>query len=378
MQTARDTRIQINAVAVVILLCAAAAHADNIIVGTDTGGARVKEYDGVTIGLTRDFIAYPGFTGGVRVAAGDVNGDGVNDIITGAGPGGVGGHVKVFDGASAALINSFFAYDGFAGGVFVATGDVNGDGIDDIVTGADAGSVGGHVKVFDGDNGALLRSFFAYPGFTGGVRVATGDFNGDGIADIIAGAGPGGVGGQIKVFDGANGALINSFFAYDGFAGGVFVAAGDVNGDGIDDIVTGADAGAPAQVKVFDGDNLALLRSFLAYPGFTGGVRVATGDFNGDGIDDIIAGAGPGRLAGQSNRRRRQRPTAKQLHRLPELHRRHLRRRRSRTIHCNARNAVRTVTGLQARSLAPLIRMAKAVAGEIIKEGFGEFRTGWP
>ena len=138
----------------------------------------------------QSFIAYSGFTGGVRVAAGDVNGDGVNDIIAAAGPGGVGGHVKVFDGDNGALINSFFAYDGFAGGVFVAAGDVNGDGIDDIVTGADAGSVGGHVKVFDGDNGALLRSFFAYPGFTGGVRVAAADFNGDAIDDIIAGGVP--------------------------------------------------------------------------------------------------------------------------------------------------------------------------------------------
>ena len=93
-----------------------------------------------------------------------------------------------------------------------------------IITGADGG-VGGHVKVFDGTSGTLLQSFFAYDGFSGGVRVAAGDLNGDGFDDIITGAGPGGVGGHVKVFDGTSGTLLQSFFAYDGFNGGVFVSS---------------------------------------------------------------------------------------------------------------------------------------------------------
>src|SRR5262245_29673765 len=64
-----------------------------------------------TVGNVTNFFAYdPLFTGGVRVALGDVNGDGVLDIITGAGPGG-GPQVKVWDGTDHTLIASFFAFN---------------------------------------------------------------------------------------------------------------------------------------------------------------------------------------------------------------------------------------------------------------------------
>src|SRR5262249_59785610 len=93
-----------------------------------------------------------------------------------------------------------------------------------------------------------------------------------------------------------NGALVFSFFAYDvNFTGGVFVAAGDVNGDGRADIITGAGASGGPHVKVFSGADLSLLHSFMAYdPAFRGGVRVAAGDVTGDGRADIITGAGAG------------------------------------------------------------------------------------
>ncbi len=107
-------------------------------------------------------------------------------------------------------------------------------------------------------------------------------------------------------------ALLADFFAYaPNFAGGVFVAAGDVNGAGTPDLITGAGAGGGAEVKVIDGTKLAevvasgpqqgeimdaaLLGDFLAYaPGFTGGVRVDAIDVNGDGKSDVVTGAGPG------------------------------------------------------------------------------------
>jgi type VI secretion system (T6SS) baseplate-like injector VgrG/VCBS repeat protein/FG-GAP repeat protein len=279
----------------------------DFVVGADAGespgaGPHVKVFDGRSGATADSFDPYgASFAGGVRVASGDVNGDGVADIITGAGPG-AGAHVKVFDGASGAEIRSFFAYGAsFAGGVYVAAGDVNGDGWADIITGAGAGAPGGHVKVFDGRTGAELRSFFAYgAGFSGGVRVAAGDVNGDGQVDIVTGAGPG-AGPHVKVFDGASGAEIRSFFAYTpSFAGGVFVAAGDVTGDGRADIVTGADAGTPGgHVKVFDGGSLVELHSFFAYDAsFAGGVRVAAGDVTGDGMADVVTGAGPGAAGG--------------------------------------------------------------------------------
>ena len=236
------------------------------------------------------------YLGGTTTSSGDVNDDGLADIVVGAGAGATGGHVKVFDGTTGEEIYSFFAFDGFAGGVTVGAGDVTGDGVVDIVVGAGPGATGGHVKVFDGVTGAEIRSFFAFEGFSGGFTVGSGDVTGDGIADIVVGARAGTGGPHVKVFDGVTGAEIRSFFAFDvGFVGGVTVGVGDVNDDGIADIVVGAGPGAGSHVKVFDGDTGEELRSFFAFDsGFTGGVTVGVIDVNGDGVADIMVGAGPG------------------------------------------------------------------------------------
>ncbi len=253
----------------------------------------------VTIPPASGWVLLPVFTGGVYVAAGDVDGDGKADIVTGAGPGGW-PRVRVFSGANPAVeLAGFLAYSPFfSGGVYVAAGDVDGDGKADIVTGAGPGG-GPHVRVFSGTNPAVeLAGFLAYsPLFTGGVYVAAGDVDGDGKADIITGAGPGG-GPHVRVFSGANPAIeLASFLAYSPlFTGGVYVAAGDVDGDGKADIITGAGPGGGPHVRVFSGANPAVeLASFFAYsPLFTGGVYVAAGDVDGDGKADIITGAGPG------------------------------------------------------------------------------------
>ncbi len=242
---------------------------------------------------------YPGTLGGIRVATGDVTGDGIPDIITGAGPGG-GPHIKVFDGKDGAEIMSFFAFDpNFLSGVFVAAADLDGDDQADIIVGADAGG-GPHVRVFSGRDGSELFSFFAYASsFSGGVRVAAGDITGDGVADIITAAGPGG-GPHIKVFDGTDGSEAMGFFAYSSsFFGGVSIAAGKVNDDGRIDIITGAGPGGSPHVRVFDGATQQQLPgaigSFFAYsPSFLGGVNVSASDVNNDGQADVITGAGPG------------------------------------------------------------------------------------
>jgi hypothetical protein len=265
-------------------------------VGADAGTAPiVRVFDYAMGGERWRFMAFdPAFQGGVRVAVGDVTGDGVMDIIAAAGAGG-GPHVRVFDGATGQVVRDFFAYDqSFRGGVFVASGDVNGDGFDDIITGAGVGG-GPHVRIWDGKTGAEIGGYFAYDmAFRGGVHVAAGDIDGDGVADVITGAGESG-GAHVRVFQGATSLEIMGFFAYDlAFRGGVWVAAGDVDGDGRADIITGPGVSGGPQVRVFNGVSGAGMASFLAYdPGFVGGVRVAAIDANGDGRAEVFTGPGP-------------------------------------------------------------------------------------
>src|SRR5262249_11991361 len=118
------------------------------------------------------------------------------------------------------------------------------------------------VNVYDVATHTLKASFLAFDStFTGGVRVAVADVDPDGTEDVFVAAGPSG-GPHIKVIDGTklnqvgpngeivNSALLASFFAFGAdFRGGLFVAAGDLNGDKIPDIVVGADAGAAPHVK---------------------------------------------------------------------------------------------------------------------------------
>jgi probable HAF family extracellular repeat protein len=259
---------------------------------------------------TAPFGIYPyskNFTGGVRVATADVDGDAIADIITGPGPGG-GPHVRVFSGADGHLLAEFFAFaPAMTAGVFVAGGDVNGDGRVDIVVGSGAGAES-RVRVFSGINlnGPPIRDFVAYPGFVVGVNVAVGDFNNDKRADIVTGPEAGNP--HVKVFDGANpnGPLLRQFFAYDPkFPVGATVAVGNIDGDLVPDIVTGAGSPGGPHVRAFSGFNGLMLRDFFAFAGgFTGGVRVGAYDsFSFGGLFNILAAPGPTNLnpPGNSN-----------------------------------------------------------------------------
>ena len=266
----------------------------NIVVGAGSSSTpQVKIFNGMDNSLLNNFLAYDNtFTGGVRVAIGDVNGDGTQDIITGSGSGSS-PLVKIYDGSTLALLNTFSAYeDKFTGGVFVASGDINKDGFFDVITSGGETSIP-EVKIFSGKDNSLIKSFLAYDvGFSGGVQVASNDVNNDGFADIITAPGISG-GSQIKIFDNS-GMLLSSFIAYTSdFKSAVFVASSDVNNDGFADIVTAPGEGYAPQVKIFSGKDNSLITTFLAYETvFTDGVRVASSDVDGDGVSEIITGPG--------------------------------------------------------------------------------------
>jgi hypothetical protein len=259
---------------VLALLIHPAGAAAQLVVGPGPGGTpTVYLMEGSTTRTVDVFDT--AFLGGVSVTLADVNGDGTADIIGAAGPGG-GPHVRVLSGVDFSELASFFAYDpAFTGGVNVAAGDVDGDGRADIITGAGLGA-GPHVQVFRGGDLQVLASFFAYdPAFTGGVSVAAGDVNGDGGSDIVTGAGPGG-GPHVEVFSGTDLSVLESFWGYDpAFGGGVLVATGDINGDGRVDLILGAGPGGGPHVRIFSGVDLTELASFFS-PGNGSGVSVGS------------------------------------------------------------------------------------------------------
>lgn len=136
-----------------------------------------------------------------------------------------------------------------------------------------------------------------YPSwFRGGVRVAAGDLTGDGNDEMICAPGPGASLPVLVLSPFANAGPAPQFFPFGPtFRGGVNVAAGDLNGDGVAEIVTAASSGMGPQVRVFDA-SFRLIRAFSAYEAsFTGGVRLSVADLNGDGRAEIITGNGPGR-----------------------------------------------------------------------------------
>ncbi|HEY1188157.1 MAG TPA: VCBS repeat-containing protein [Gemmata sp.] len=258
----------------------------------------------------------------VRSASGDVNADGVPDIITAQGPGaGSGSEIRIYDGRAArfsgqaVLISDFFAYSnvagagqvpGFAGGVFVAAGDFNGDGFAEVVTSPGAGA-SGHVKVFDfntggrfaGSNPDLRASFFAYPGFLGEVRVATLSAASNALPRLVTASGAGTTQPDIRMYTNAytlgqmgGGTFvspISQMFPYPGFLGGISIAGGS-NGQLFVSPNTGASQISTFNLNPFSFGATELAPGVTFQTGFAAptDVRLGSADVNGDGIADVL------------------------------------------------------------------------------------------
>jgi glucose/arabinose dehydrogenase len=243
------------------------------VVAAGAGSAVVaRNADGSTRFVVPVFSNYVG----VRVATGDVTGDGTEDVIATSGPGGP-PVVIVYDGASGQPASAFFALaPAITLGLNVAAGDINGDGRDDVIVGTATGT--SFVVALDGLTGQPIRSFFAFGGLASGITVAAGDVDGDNRDDIIVGAASGFSG--VAVYSGQTNDVIRAFFAFGSFPVGVNV--GFANGD----ILTGLTSGPPV-VATFTSAGQLRLAFFAGPPAFPGGARVTSLG------DQIVVGIGP-------------------------------------------------------------------------------------
>ena len=278
---------------------------DDIFCGTNSGLYGTTDY-GVYVFSGKDgsvlHALAPNF--GIKAsAAGDVNADGVPDLIVGDYTDGAwSGTALVFSGLDGSILHTFHGKKAgdFLGEAVGGAGDVNGDGFADVIIGSPRtdknGSNSGSARVFSGKNGKLLHVFH---GGSKRDRFGTavggaGDVNGDGSADLIVGV-PYDMNskGSAWVFSGADGSILYGEHGNTGaeYLGISVSGAGDVDRDGFDDVIIGSSGAGHAQV--LSGKDWSVIHTLVgAKIGDGFGITVAAAGYvNADGFNDLIVGA---------------------------------------------------------------------------------------
>jgi hypothetical protein len=273
-----------------------------VVAGSDASPGITSEIQAFTTAGKLTYTLTPfgvNYTSGYRVAVGDVNGDGIEDFIVAPGAGG-GPSVRVISGADGSTtLAQFTPYGaGYNSGFYVVSGDLNRDGYSDIVIAPDKGTVSEPVVAYSGFNNAQLFSYSPFgTSYKAGISIGLGDVNGDGFLDLVTGQLT--TGSKVQVNLGktdSSGGLNTSVYRTissampSGYNGGVYVAAGDLNGDGKADVIVGSNTsfGHESVVRAYSGSNNALLYNFVPFTTYTLGIRVAVDDLDGDGKADLL------------------------------------------------------------------------------------------
>lgn len=352
-------RSTLLALLVVAAVAAGTAHAapppSSIVIGMEEGWPEVRGYDRFGVQSRTwtqqgsewpyQFAAYPTYEKGVRLAVGDVAGDGRLEIITAPGSDDW-SDINVFDGRTNERVQSFPALPGvnYWGGAFVAAGDVAGDAKAEAVVGLDSGcctsvgvwdarapsriaaffpfesnaQMGARVAVGDlgGDSklevlaarvGSIAR-IEAYPGRGGTsfrtylpfapasvtlVALAAGDVAGDPHAEVIA-AGRADDGFRVRVVDAASGGVIAAFAPFGATPVlDASLAAADVDGDGAGDVIVAARLSDGTKVVALSSTGRQVAAFYATDPSIAPGATVAAGDLDGDGKAEVVLGSGP-------------------------------------------------------------------------------------
>jgi len=256
--------------------------------------------------------------GSFLVSLGDISGDGIVDFVVGipfssrfALPGGGAAALSGADGSVLYLVQDLFVGNGAGGQV----GDINLDGVPDFLHGADEGTY-----LHSGIDGTIIRNHDAPRQDTGygtfNAYAGLGDMNFDGVPEYAVGATAPflrSTPGHVYVYDGASGDLIREFEGVhlDSSFGRSIAAVGDTNGDGFTDILIGAPDEGPIQpsnelgaARLFSGGDGRLLHVFRGTPGPPRDVGVSVlglGDVDGDGLSDMLIGSSSSAGGGISN-----------------------------------------------------------------------------